>query len=169
MRLDQILALGEQLQVNKHDYLLKEGSKADRLFFVDKGLIRAFYLKDGKEVTDWFGTAGTFITSIQGYYGNQHSTQYLEALENSSIYTIRKTVVEQACQRDPLLEQSYREVITQHLMRLQERITALQFYTAKERYDLLLKKNPYVVQRAPRTHIASYLGISLETLSRLKQ
>ena len=93
----------------------------------------------------------------------------IEVLEDSVVYTIKKSEIEEAIDEDIELGKLYREVIINHLMRLEQRITALQFYTAAEKYDLLLNKNPYVIQRAARTHIASYLGISLETLSRMSQ
>lgn len=162
-----IWGLGTEFEVKKHAHILREGQRADQLYFVKNGLVRLYYLRDGKEITDWFGTPGTYLTSIPGFYGHASGEHYIQALEDSVIHAIPRSTIEKECADDTQMAVAYRDIIIQHLLRLQERITALQFYTAKERYELLLKKNPLVIQRAPRTHIASYLGISLETLSRV--
>ncbi len=83
------------------------------------------------------------------------------------IHIINKNEIEKESLKNSEVERDFRQIIINHLIRLQERITALQFYTASERYNLLLLKNPYVIKKASRTDIASYLGISLETLSRV--
>ncbi len=165
--MSKILTLGYKEDYKKKTQLLIEGYSVNDLFYVEKGLVRVYYLKDGKEITDWFGTGDTYLTSILGFYQNKKSTQYIETIEDSVIYTIKKSEIERFCKNNPEIEREYRQIITNHLIRLQQRITALQFYSASERYQLLLRKNPYVVKRASRTDIASYLGISLETLSRV--
>lgn len=165
--MNKILKLGSKENLKKNTQLLEQGYSVTNLFFIESGLVRVYYLKDGKEITDWFGTADTYVTSLTGFYKNQKSTQYIEIIEDSVIYTISKQKIEQACLNNRDIEIEYRQIIIDHLMRLQERITALQFYTALERYELLFRKNPYVIKRASRTDIATYLGISLETLSRV--
>lgn len=162
----KLFTLGEQRQYQKGETILREGQPASMLFYVERGFIRSYYLKDGREITDWFGTAGTYLTSIDGFYNNSGSTQYVQCLENTVAWVILKSVIEAALGQKGV-EAAYREVVVRHLLRLQERINALQFFTARERYELLLAKNPEAVQKAPRTLIASYLGISLETLSRV--
>ncbi|MFL1896370.1 Crp/Fnr family transcriptional regulator [Aquimarina sp. 2-A2] len=166
-QLNKVLELGYKEVYKKRTHLLREGYSANDLFYIEKGLVRVYYLKGGKEITDWFGTSNTYLTSISGFYQNKKSTQYIETIEDSIIHTIKKSEIEKECMNKPEIERDYRQIIVNHLVRLQERITALQFYSASERYDLLLKKNPYVIKRASRTDIASYLGISLETLSRV--
>lgn len=159
--------LGKEHNIKKNEHLLREGQRAEQLYFVKSGLIRVYYLRESKEITDWFGTPGTYLTSIAGFYRNTSSEHYIQALEDSIVQVIPRHMIERECLTHSDIEKAYRDIIIQHLLRLQERITALQFYTAKERYELLLEKNPVVVVKAPRTHIASYLGISLETLSRV--
>ncbi len=169
MALKDLLELGYKERFKKHALILEEGNSVDDLYYIESGLLRVFYLKDGKEITDWFGTRGTFLTSISGFYNHTKSKQFIETVEDSVIYSINREKIEDACSKNSSLEKEYRQIIINHLLRLQQRISALQFYTASERYNLLLQKNPYVVMRASRTNIASYLGISLETLSRIRK
>lgn len=164
-------ALLEQFQpkdAKKNQILVIEKEHCRKLFFVQSGMMRAFYLKDGKAVTDWFGTEGTFMTSIHSFYNDLPSKQFIQTGEASTLFTINKQDLNTLCLQYPEIERWFREITTQHLIRLQERIMALQFYSAKERYDLLLEKHPQVLQKAQVSHIASYLGISLETLSRIR-
>ncbi|WP_164914088.1 Crp/Fnr family transcriptional regulator [Aquimarina sediminis] len=154
--------------VKRNEIFLKEGQYCNDLLFVEKGLLRAYYLKEGKEVTDWFGTEGTFMTSIHSFYNGFPSEQYIHGIEDTIIRKISKKKIAEISKEHPSIEKWFRLITTQHLTRLQQRITALQFYTAKERFALLKEKNPVVLQKAPVSHIASYLGISLETLSRVR-
>ena len=158
----------EKKETKKNDLLLIEGQHCRALYFVESGMIRAFYLKDGKHVTDWFGTEGTFMTSILSFYNDVPSKQFIQSTESTTLWMIHKQDLGTLCNKHPEIERWFRAVTAQHLTRLQERIMALQFYTAKERYDLLQEKNPEVLQKAQVSHIASYLGISLETLSRIR-
>lgn len=163
----KVLELGRRENYKKKTQLLSEGHSVNDLFYIEKGLVRVYYLKDGKEITDWFGTSNTYLTSISGFYQNKKSTQYIETVEDSIVHIINKNKIETESIKNSDIERDFRQIITNHLIRLQERITTLQFYSAAERYTLLLSKNPYVIKRASRTDIASYLGISLETLSRV--
>lgn len=152
----------------KNEIILREGQYCKNLFFVESGILRAYYLKEGREVTDWFGTEGTFLTSIYAFYNELPSKQFIHAVEKSTVYSISKSDLDKLSHEYPSVEKWFRAITTEHLIRLQERITALQFYSAKERFALLREKNPKVLQKAPVSHIASYLGISLETLSRVR-
>ena len=110
----------------------------------------------------------TFMTSILSFYNDVPSKQFIQSTESTTLWMIHKQDLGTLCNKHPEIERWFRAVTAQHLTRLQERIMALQFYTAKERYDLLQEKNPEVLQKAQVSHIASYLGISLETLSRIR-
>ncbi len=165
--MDRLFQLATKRKIQKKTNLLREGSVTKSLYFIESGLIRVYYLRDGKEITDWFGTPGTFITSVTSYYSGQTSSQYIDTVLDSDVYEIKKRNIEEACLKNPDLELIYSNIITEHLIRLQERVHALQFFSAKERYQLLLYKNPEVPKFASRTQIVSYLGIILETLSRV--
>ncbi len=165
----ELIHLGIRRKFKKKSQIIKEGYKSNILIYVESGMTRVYYLKDGKEVTDWFGTPGTFITSINAFYDDQPSSQYVETLEDSQLIIIRKPDIEKKLQSNHNLASAYRKLTINHLTRLHERLTTLQFFSAKEKFDLLLAKNPLVVQKVSRTHIASYLGISLETLSRISK
>jgi CRP-like cAMP-binding protein len=162
-----LLKLGIEENVKKGDHLLWEGERCKDLFFIKEGMLRVYYLKDGQEVTDWFGTKESVITAMESFHKQNPSDQYIQAIQQSKVIRIRKGDLVKAISNSMELKDEYLTIITHHLLRVQQRIKALQFYSAKERYELLLEKNPEVVKFGQRNQIASYLGISLETLSRV--
>ncbi len=163
----KLLTLGKEENVKKGDHLLRQGERCSDLFFVREGILRVYYLKDGHEVTDWFGTKDSVITSMESFHHQSPSEQYIQSLSDARITRIRKSDLQQGISTSMEFKDEYLTILTKHLLRVQERIKALQFYTAKERYDLLMEKNPAVIKFVQRNQIASYLGISLETLSRV--
>lgn len=163
----KILELGKEEIISKGDYLLSEGQRCSDLFFVIQGILRVYYLKDGQDVTDWFGTSGTIITALESFHNHIPSDQYIQAVIETKILRISKTDLKNAREQSSELNNEYVTLITTHLIRIQQRVKALQFYSAKERYNLLIEKNPEVVKYVKRNQIASYLGITLETLSRV--
>ena len=163
----ELLKLGIEESIKKGDHLLWEGERCKDLFFIKEGILRVYYLKGEQEVTDWFGTQNSVITAMESFHNQRPSDQYIQAITKSKILRIRRRNLIEAISKSMELKDEYLSVITNHLLRVQQRIKALQFYTARERYELLLDKNPEVAKYGQRSQIASYLGISLETLSRV--
>jgi CRP-like cAMP-binding protein len=163
----KILELAKEERIRKGEHLLSEGQRCYDLFFVTKGILRVYYLKDGQDITDWFGTSNTIITALESFHSQIPSDQYIQAVIDTEILRISKLDLKKAIENSKEMNAEYLTLLTEHLMRVQQRIKALQFYTAKERYNLLIEKNPDVVKFVKRSQIASYLGITLETLSRV--
>ncbi len=163
----KIVDLGTVEKIKKGEHLLMQGQKCHDLFLISDGILRAYYLKDQIEITDWFATKDTTITALESFHSQIQSDQYIQAIMNSTILRIPKIKIENEIKYSIELYHEYFKLMTTHMLRVQERIKALQFYSAKERYDLLLEKNRSVVKYAKRSQIASYLGITLETLSRV--
>jgi CRP-like cAMP-binding protein len=157
------------LQRNQETKLLvKEGQFADKMYYLIKGSARAFYLKDGKDITDLFAFENEFICSINSFFLNIPSPHYIEILEPSILLEISKDSIIRLSDKHIKFDKLSKAIVTKIMIQLHQRIVSIQFETAQQKYDALLKVRPDITQRAPLTHIASYLGITLETLSRIR-
>lgn len=156
------------LSVPRGEILVKEGQHSSKAYFIVRGCARAFYLKNGKDVSDWFAFENDFISAIVSFFGDKPSPHYIEILEDSLLIEISKEDIEELATKYRDFESLIRIVVTKTMLGQQERIAAILFQTAEQKYDNLLKIYPNITQKIPLTHIASYLGITLETLSRIR-
>lgn len=156
------------LALPKGEILVKEGQYSDKTFFIFNGCARAYYLKDGKDISDWFAFDNDFISSINSFFLNVPSPHFIELLEDSIILEISKIDVEKISHEHNDFERLSKIVVTKTMLQQQERISSMQFHSAEQKYDNILSIRPDITQRIPLTHIASYIGITLETLSRIR-
>lgn len=138
------------------------------LFFLLDGGVRAYYLKDGREVTDWFAFEGQFVCAISSFYYGIPSPHALQAMGATRILRIEREDIDRLCQEYHDIERLGHMTTTETMLLLQERVVSLQFATARERYESLLRQYPDIALRAPVHTIASFLGITQETLSRIR-
>jgi CRP-like cAMP-binding protein len=153
---------------SKGHVLVKPGTVCPSIFFVEKGLTRTFYYKDGKDVTDWFSPENTIGCSIVSFTTQQPDRRGIELLEDSSFWTLDYHDLEMLCDQHHEIERFTRLITAYGMLLIQERFDELHFATAAERYKKLLDHQPAILQRAPLGMIASYLGITQETLSRIR-
>lgn len=156
------------VQLSKGDFLLTEGKICNHLYFVEKGLIRGYYNLDGKEITHWFGFENDFVTSFHSFITQKPSVENLQALEPCTLWAISHKSLFKLYDEYPDIERLGRITYEKYYIRLEERYVNSQFKTASERYDNLVETNPQLLQRVSLGYIASYLGISQETLSRIR-
>ncbi|WP_028980963.1 Crp/Fnr family transcriptional regulator [Sporocytophaga myxococcoides] len=156
------------LILEKPAILVKEGQFADKAYFLIKGCARAFYLKDGKDISDWFAFEGDFICSINSFFLNIPSPHAIETLEPAVLLELSRDHIQSLSDQYHDFEKLINKVVVKTLLQLQQRIVSIQFETAHQKFENLLKITPDITQRVPLTHIASYLGITLETLSRIR-
>ncbi|WP_298220890.1 Crp/Fnr family transcriptional regulator [Flavobacterium sp.] len=154
--------------LDKSSEIVKEGQFADKLYFIVNGCVRAFYNKDGKEITDWFAFEGDFISSRNSFYQKVISNYNIELLEQTTFLEISREAILILLDKHHCFERLGRIAITKTMLQLQERIVSMQFETAQQKYENLIKLRPDILQRVPLTFIASHLGITLETLSRIR-
>jgi CRP-like cAMP-binding protein len=152
----------------KGHVLVPIGGICRNVHYIEKGLSRTFYLKEGKEVTERFCAENSFTCSMTGHLTNTPDGRQIELLEPSVIWSMPYEKLEQLYDNHHEIERLGRHIITADLIALQSRLSDLQFKTAEERYINLLKSNPTLLQRAPLGIISSYLGITQETLSRIR-
>jgi len=145
--------------------LLKEGSLSKKVVFIEKGLLRLYYIKDGKEITHHFFTENNLYVPIENVFLTEFYPYSLELLEDSVIRTVDFTTIEQYLDENVKLQRFFRHIAVSVIKQLADRLHSLQFQSAQERYHILLKNHPTILLRAPLGHIASYLGITQSTLS----
>jgi CRP-like cAMP-binding protein len=160
------LAIRQELP--KGSQLVKENTVCERVYFIEKGLARTYYYKDGKDVTDWLGAEGAIVGSIVSFLTQKPGRRVVELLEPSIVWSVTFKGLELLYARYHEIERLGRMLANTGIILLQERFDHLHFSTALERYEKLLADNPSFVQRVPLGMIASYLGISQETLSRIR-
>ena len=152
----------------KNDLLLKEGNICRYLYFVEQGAIRGFYNLDGKEITHWFGFENDFVTSFHSFITGEAAIENIQFLEYSIVWAIPKEKIQGLFDRFHETERLVRIVYEKYYIRLEERFVNAQFKTAAERYENLLQQAPHILTRVPLGYIAAYLGITQETLSRIR-
>jgi len=158
----------EKISLSKNEYLLNEGQVCRHLYFLEKGALRGFYNLDGKEITHWFGFEKDFVTSFHSFITHEPAVENIQLLEGSILWMISKETLTELFNHYHEIERLVRIAYEKYYIRLEERFVNAQFKTATERYERLLDQTPYILERVPLGHIASYLGISQETLSRIR-
>lgn len=147
---------------------LNEGEIAREIGFVGEGMVRQFYFKNKKEMTEHFACEGTVFLCIESFLRQQPSSLIVEALEPTVIFGIPHDPILSLCAHNFEMEQLYRGMLENSLILSQNKADSLRFESAGERYVRLLKEHPEIVQRAPLSCIASYLQMTPETLSRVR-
>lgn len=158
----------QQLELKKGDVLLEFGDACNYMYFIDQGFLRGYYYLDGKEITSWFSQENEFATCFYAFISRKPSVESIQALENSAITRISYNTLQSVYGQFPETERIGRILTETYYLKLEERFLNIQFKSAKERYQNLLETKPDYLQRASLGQIASYLGVSQETLSRLR-
>lgn len=165
MKLAELIVLKK---LKKGTLLLKEGETCQHIYFMKKGFARGFFNQDGKDITSWFAVENDLATSLYSFVTQKPSFENIEILENSILYALSYDSLQQLYHQYTEFNLIGRRLVEKYYVELMARTISLQFQTAKERYQQLLVHQPQLLQRASLGHIASYLGISQETLSRIR-
>jgi len=165
---DALQAITKTIHLTKGEYLLEEGKVCDCLYFVEKGCLRGYYNLDGKEVSYWFSTEGLFASSFYSFISRKPSYETIRALEDSSLIAIHFDDLTCLYKNFHEIEKLGRLVNERYYLQLEERTYSLQFLSAKDRYEKMIANNPTWLQRISLGFLSSYLGITQETLSRIR-
>ncbi len=165
---DALLSIVKPFSFKKNEIILEEGQVAECLFYIEKGLARIFYHKHEKEVTEWIALENEFFLSIGSFYGRTPSKLIVQAVEKCELIGIPHDDFLELCKNYHEIETLHRKMLTVSLLLSQDRVDSIQFETAQQRYESLIAKRPAIIQRVSLTYIASFLGITLETLSRIR-
>jgi len=159
----------KEIVLAKNDFLVSHGKRCRHLYFLQQGALRGYYSLEGKEITHWFGFENDFVTSFHSFITGQPAVENIQLLQGSILWGISRENLDSLLDRFPEIERLVRIVYENYYIRLEERFINSQFKSAAERYQNLLQQAPHIVERVPLGYIASYLGISQETLSRIRR
>ncbi|AZI24305.1 Crp/Fnr family transcriptional regulator [Pedobacter sp. G11] len=165
-----IIANSEVIKVTKKVKLLNAGERSNTIYFILKGAARIFYLdKDGKETNTWFLFENELLISVYSFYTGKPSFEYIETLEDCTLIAVKKDRLDELYLKYLEFNFSGRKLTEFYHMRNEIQANELRMFSAKERYHKLLERTPQLFQRVSLGHIASYLGVTQETLSRIRK
>lgn len=166
--LDVLESILVPMKFAKGEMILKEGEVCRSIYYLDKGMIRQFYYKNDKEVTEHLGEDHTIFMCIESLFKEEPSLLQIEALEASLVYAIPKAALEREAMRNINIQMMYRKILEESLIISQVHADLVRFETAQNRYKRMCKLAPQVILRAPLIYIANYLQMTPETLSRVR-
>lgn len=156
-----------EIQVSKNELLQPFGHTCKTIYYIKTGIARIFYYKDGVDITEYFAFENNIVARVESLFTGKPSKKAIQILEDSQIVAIQVPGLFQLYDRYPQIERLFRLIFEAGYVETVNRMESLQFHTAEERYRDLLKK-PNIIQRIPLKHIASYLGITQVSLSRIR-
>lgn len=156
-------------QVKAKTALVSCDTRTDELFFLVKGCIRKYYVKDGEQITIHIMTENNFICAFDSFITGSKSKETIESLEPCELLILKKGDLDRLYQEIPSMNEFIRKVLEQTLIQFQQVFTSLILNNPEERYTQLLTQNPEILQRVPQHMLATYLGITATSLSRIRK
>lgn len=157
-------------KVRKRQYMLNEGEVCKYNLFVAKGLLRSFGVEEnGYEQVVQFAVEGWWISDLNSFFSGDVAVYNIEALEDCELLLLTRQSMDEMLEKLPKMERYFRLLMQNHIVALRQRIIASQRHSAEERYIKLIEGFPTILARVPQQYIASYLGMTPETLSRVRK
>lgn len=167
--LEHIVSLFEQTELKKGDYFLKTGRSCDKLSFIKSGLLRIYVSTKEKEVTQWISTKGYFVTDLSSLIFDTPARWTIQALTDVELYTISKEEYNKIGKLIPQWHELEKLFIARCFTILEDRIFSHLSMTAEERYHFFFEHNKELFNQVPLQYIASMLGMTPETFSRIRK
>ena len=166
--LDLLESILVPLKFGKNEMVLREGETCNNIYWVVKGLVRQFYYKNGKELTEYMATENSIVMCIESLFLEQPTHLQIKTIEPTVLISIPKVELEAVAMKSVNIQILYRKILEESLILSQVHADMLRFESAQDRYQKLIKRQPQLVLRAPLVYIASYLQMTPETLSRVR-
>lgn len=166
--LDILESILVPMKFARGEKVVESGDVSDAIYYVERGMVREFYFKNNKSVTEYLAADGTIVMSIESLFREEPSKLVIEALEPTLVYALPKKRLEEVALHNVNIQILYRKILEESLIISQRRADLLRFESAKDRYLKLCKLNPKVIMKAPLVYVASYLQMTPETLSRVR-
>lgn len=166
--LQKIFAISKVLHLSKNEILQPIGKSCRNIYFINKGLARIYYYKDGLDITEGFAFEKNLAVRFESLFTGQPSRKGIQVLEDTKVIAISASELEKLYDVHPLIERLFRKLFEACHVETINRIETIQFHTAEERYKHLLQEAPDVIKRVQLKYIASYLGITQVSLSRIR-
>lgn len=152
----------------KNEVILKEGEVCRNIYWVVKGLVRQFYYKNNKELTEYMAPENNIVMCIESLFNEEPTHLQIMAIEPTLLYALPKAELEAVAMKSVNIQILYRKILEESLILSQKHADMLRFESAQDRYHKLVKRQPQLILRAPLVYIASYLQMTPETLSRVR-
>lgn len=166
---NDIFVYFKEQKIKKNEYFIKQGQICKNAAFIVKGILRVYYINDaGDDITTCFCTENSLTTSYKSMITKEPSILNIQALTNVEILTISHNDFKELLDKSSVWQQVTRIILQNEYFSMEKQISVLSNETAIEKYQRLLKEQPQIIQIAPIQHIASYLGITRRTLSRIR-
>lgn len=156
------------LIIDKKKELQSIGHTCKTIYFINKGCARIYYLKDGIDITESFSFENNIIVRVESLFTGKPSQKAIEILEDAEIIAINAQKLFKLYDTYPAIERLFRKIFEAAYVETVNRIEGIQFHTAEERYNALIAQTPNVLMRIPLKYVASYLGITQVSLSRIR-
>ena len=166
--LDTLESILVPMKFAKGDTVIAEGEVCRGILYIEKGLLRQFYFKNDKPVTEYLAVEGTIMMCIESLFKEEPSRQQVEALEAANVFCLPKARLEEVALHNVNIQILYRKILEESLIISQIHADLVRFESAENRYKRLCKLSPQLALRAPLVYIASYLQMTPETLSRVR-
>ena len=166
--LDTLESILVPMKFAKGEMILKEGEVCENIYYIEHGLVRQFYFKNGKQITEHLGEDRTVFMCIESLFREEATKLQVEAIEPTTVYALPKQRLEQVALHNVNIQILYRKILEESLIISQVHADLVRFETAQDRYNKMCKLSPQVILRAPLVYIASYLQMTPETLSRVR-
>ncbi|MBC7451412.1 MAG: Crp/Fnr family transcriptional regulator [Cytophagales bacterium] len=158
----------EKIEVSSKTRLLNEGDIADKVFFIEKGSVRVGYDNDGKDISVQFYFEDDLLTCCESLFSDTPSRFFIETTERTTAFYMTKEKMELLFTIKPELAEISQRIMVERLVHYSEHLLTYLKDTPEERYNNLIRTKPFIFQRIPQRHIASYLGMTNVSLSRIK-
>lgn len=165
---ERISSIIKYKEFKKNAYLLEIGQISNYVYFVEKGMLRSYYLKNGKETCTWFMLEQDVVFSTKSFYKRLPSNEFIQCIEDTAVYYISHDELNMLYHEFAEFNFVGRILTGNYYLLSEERLFIIRGRTAEESYRYVFEKYPEIIKRVPRTAIASYLGIRLETFNRIR-
>ncbi|HNR18066.1 MAG TPA: Crp/Fnr family transcriptional regulator [Chitinophagaceae bacterium] len=165
---EAIAAICSPITIKKNRDLQPIGHTCKTIYFINKGIARIYYFKDGIDVTENFFFENSIIARVESLFTGKPSRKAIQVLEDAEITGINANLLFKLYDSFPEIERLFRKIFEAAYVETVHRIEGIQFHTAEERYKALLLEAPDILKRVPLKYVASYLGITQVSLSRIR-
>lgn len=165
---EALLDISSIVDIRKNKDLQPIGHTCRTIYFINKGLARVYYFKDGIDITEYFAFENNLIARVESLFTGRPSLKGIQVLEDAEVVALNATKLFKLYDTFPELERLARKITEAAYVENVNRLESIQFHSAEERYKSLLQEAPDVLKRVPLKYIASYLGITQVSLSRIR-
>lgn len=167
--LSMIGAYFQEEKLQKNDFFTESDKVCDKLSIVKSGILRVYAWSDGKEITQWISTEDYLITEVMGFFFDQPNRWTIQAFSDTVLMTITKTNYQKLCQEFPNWNALEKRLLVKCFAMMEDRIFSHLSMSAEERYNLYFEQHKALFNQVPLQYIASVLGMTAETFSRIRR